>query len=255
MPGLNVSRLKLSNTRLAYNTTTIIPVQRVRIKICGVCDRETAVAAAQAGADAIGLVFVPQSPRCVTVNQAKEIISALPAFVEPVGLFVDASVEQIQEVATETGLRTVQLHGSETPDEAAQLTPLRVIKALGFDPERFTTTLESWLAASDSLTGLLWDAPTPSNTVVQPDADTTNPSGGTGRCLDWGLLANAINSSKTPPVPVILAGGLTPSNVGQAINTVQPYGVDVSSGVESSRGVKSLDLIRDFCQAVGVATR
>lgn len=219
---------------------------RTRIKICGVRDASTALTAAQAGADAIGLVFAPGSPRLVDIDQARRIADALPPFVEPVGLFVDASTEHIRDVAAQVGLRTVQLHGDESPDMVAALSPLRVVKAIGFDPRDAANRLQPWLSLVNHLAGVLWDAPT------QGAGSPTRPQGGTGQPLDWAAVAQAQRSDdmSTGTRPIILAGGLTPDNVGQAIQAVQPYGVDVSSGVESARGIKDAALIRAFCNAV-----
>ncbi len=220
-----------------------------RIKICGVRDADTALAAAEAGANAIGLVFAPESPRLVTHEQASRIIDALPAFVEPVGLFVNVPVEQVQETSRTLGLRTVQLHGRETPEEAAQLAPLRVIKALAFRPEGFEAVVSPWRAVRNRLAGVLWDNPADQEGSSAPD-------GGTGRAIDWRALASVQKTDAVSGLPpTLLAGGLTPENVAQAITLVRPYGVDVSSGVESSRGVKDAARIRAFCQAVREADR
>ncbi len=216
---------------------------RTRIKICGIRDAQAATAAVDAGADAIGLVFAPASRRCVTVDQVKQVLQALPAFVEPVGLFVDAAVEQVRQTALSLGLRTVQLHGRETPQEADELRPLRVIKAIGFDTDGLADRLAGWRAIGDRLGGLLWDAPD------QSSGD--QPNGGSGRRFDWETLNKLQSTGALDGLPpTVLAGGLTPDNVGEAIGLVGPYGVDVSSGVESTPGVKDPVLIRAFCQAV-----
>jgi len=222
-------------------------VRRTRIKICGVRDPETALAAAQAGADAIGLVFAAASPRCVSHDQAKEIVRVLPAFVEPVGLFVDAPVQQIQATANELGLRTVQLHGQESPDMAAQLAPMRVIKAIAFEPTDMSARLDPWRQTPGSLAGLLWDTPKSDHN----DSGLAPPSGGSGSRFDWAALAKLKDTGSLESLaPMILAGGLTPENVGQAIAQLAPWGVDVSSGVESARGEKDDALIAAFCGAV-----
>lgn len=216
---------------------------RTRIKICGLSTVETALTAAAAGADAIGLVFVDKSPRVVTMRQARTIIDALPAFVQPVGLFVDRPIEQVLETAGELGLTTVQLHGCETPQDVAELTHLRVIKALSFaDAEQARRAIEPWMQAPANVCGLLFDA--------QPDPDANIP-GGSGKTFNWSDLAqlwNDIDSQMLPPL--ILAGGLNAQNVAEAIATVKPYAVDVSSGVEASRGVKDATRIAAFCRAV-----
>lgn len=220
-------------------------MSRTRIKICGVRDVDAARAAVDAGADAIGLVFAPGSPRRVTREQAWRIVQALPAFVEPVGLFVDASAAEIRGVASEVGLRTVQLHGDEPPALVEALASLRVIKALAFDPARADQALGPWRAAGAPLSGILWDTP--------PRADATL-TGGSGEAFDWKPLAALQKSGSLAGLaPLILAGGLNADNVGAAIALLRPHAVDVSSGVESSRGVKDASLIRAFCNAVRAA--
>jgi len=224
-------------------------IKRTRIKICGVRDVQTAAVAVNAGADAIGLVFVQASPRVVTATQARQIVRALPPFVEPVALFVDAPIDDIRKTTSDAGIRTVQLHGHETPDQIAQLEPLRVIKALAFDPQTLTARLKSWMTVRQHLAGLLLDAPAISPTPSMP-------GGGSGRPFDWDVLAQLKQSGALTDLPPwILAGGLTPDNVAQAMDRVGPYGVDVSSGVESSRGVKDHALIHSFCQSVHRADR
>ncbi len=205
---------------------------RTRIKICGVRDTDTARAAADARADAVGLVFVDSSPRCVDKATAARVVASLPPFVEPVGLFVDTSAGDIREVCGATGIRTVQLHGREPLAVLDGLAGLRVIRALPFDPDKIGDALK-W-DADARVSSLLFDA----------------AQGGSGEAIDWhGLAAAAHGFSK----PLILAGGLTPDNVAQAVSVVRPYAVDVSSGVESSRGVKDAGLIRAFCEAVDVS--
>jgi phosphoribosylanthranilate isomerase len=220
---------------------------RTRIKICGVRDAATAQAAAAAGADAIGLVFVRASPRFVTLAQARKIIAALPAFVEPIGLFVDTPAAQVLRVARALGLRTVQVHGQETPAYAARLAPLRVIKGIGFtgDFDTLIAEVTHWRKECPNLAAIIWDAP------PSAAARKSKLTGGSGRTLDWKGLAQLaqLNGPNTQP-RYILAGGLTPTNVAQAVRIVRPFAVDVSSGVESSRGVKDPALIRAFCAQV-----
>lgn len=218
--------------------------QRTRIKICGVRTVEHALVAAEAGADAVGLVFVERSPRVVTVEQAAKIVMALPPFVEPVGLFVDEPATEVVRIAHAVGLRTVQLHGREGPAGVHQLAPLRVLKSIGFDPGHILEKLQAWRGPAQNLMGLLYDAATPRDGLP----------GGTGETLPWAELAALRDHGELDGIPpMVLAGGLTPGNVGEAVRTVQPYAVDVSSGVESSRGEKDADRIRAFCAAVHVA--
>ena len=201
------------------------------------CDVASARVAAQAGADAIGLVFVDGSPRRVTVAQARQVIDSLPPWVDPVALFVDAGADRIGRIGAELGVRTVQLHGRETPADAAALAPLRVLKSIAVDAADVEAALAPWREAAANVAGLLFDA------VPQGE----ELPGGTGRCFDWAALA-ALDRAGAPAT--IVAGGLTPENVGQAIAQIRPWGVDVSSGVESRRGVKDPDLIRAFIRAV-----
>lgn len=217
---------------------------RTRIKVCGVKDADTAREAAASGADAVGLVFVAGSPREVGLAEAAGVIEALPAFVEPVALFSDEAASRIRETAQALGIRTVQLHGAETPEEVGQLAPLRVIKALPFDPVALPGRLEQWRAGlPGNLAGLLIDA--------KPAGGSGGLNGGGGKVFDWAALTGLQAGGAFAGLPrVILAGGLGPKNVAEAIRAVGPYAVDASSRLESSRGVKSAELIRAFCAAV-----
>lgn len=214
---------------------------RTRIKICGVRDVETALAAAEAGADAVGLVFVDKSPRCVSVTEAARVVAALPPFVVPIGLFVNASAKQILQTCGATGIYTAQLHGHEPPGIPNDLTGIRVIKALPFG-DGVAKSSAPW-ASNHAVRGLLIDTP------PRPSAELT---GGSGEAFDWDALAAMMPQFDKP---VLLAGGLTADNVARAVKTVRPYAVDVSSGVESARGVKDLEQIKAFCAAVRGADR
>lgn len=207
---------------------------RTRIKICGIKDVETANAAADAGADVVGLVFVEKSPRCVTVDQAKAISESLPTDMTSVGLFVDCPADTIRQTMQHASLDIAQLHGHESIDHLDALAGLRIWKALPFDPH-FEQTAKKW-DHDPRVEALLIDAP--------PTGELT---GGSGITFDWAGLAKTKHHLAKP---IVLAGGLTPDNVGQAIRALGPYAVDVSSGVESSRGVKDVGLIQAFCQAV-----
>lgn len=204
---------------------------RTRVKVCGITRLEDARAVVEAGADAIGLVFWPRSPRCVDVDRAARIVCDLPALVTPVGVFVNQGVEEIARIAGAVGLRAIQLHGEE-PTELWSALPAPCIKAVGvtrdFDPRQ----LASWPAA------------------VLPLLDVHDPDcrGGTGRAVDWDVAARAARIR-----PVMLAGGLRPDNVEEAIGRVRPYAVDVSSSVEVEPGIKDAVLIRSFLDAVARA--
>ncbi|KPC44585.1 MULTISPECIES: phosphoribosylanthranilate isomerase [Pseudomonas syringae group] len=200
----------------------------VRSKICGITRIEDALAAAEAGADAIGLVFYPKSPRAVTVLQARAIIAALPPFITTVGLFVNASRCELNETLDAVALDMLQFHGDETPDECdgyhrPYIKALRV-KA-GDDIAQVCRTYRN-------ARGVLLD------TYVE------GVPGGTGETFDWALIPDDLNK------PLILAGGLTSANVAQAIAQVRPYAVDVSGGVEKSRGIKDREKILAFMSAV-----
>ncbi|MCJ2372275.1 phosphoribosylanthranilate isomerase [Pseudomonas sp. RGM 3321] len=200
----------------------------VRSKICGITRIEDALAAAEAGADAIGLVFYPKSPRAVTVLQARAIIAALPPFITTVGLFVNASRCELNETLDAVALDMLQFHGDETPDECdgyhrPYIKALRV-KA-GDDIAQVCRTYRN-------ARGVLLD------TYVE------GVPGGTGETFDWTLIPDDLDK------PVILAGGLTSANVAQAIAQVRPYAVDVSGGVEKSKGIKDREKILAFMSAV-----
>lgn len=213
-------------------------MSRTRIKICGVKDVKTAMAAVDAGADAIGLVFVEKSPRYVTISEATEIASALPPFVEPVGLFVDAPADEIKRTASKVGLSTIQLHGHESISTLDELSGYHVIRAKAFDLD-YIEDLRPW-DKHPAVRALLLDT---------PPSSTTGLTGGSGEPFDWNQLMRI--PQPLFEKPIILAGGLNPDNVAYAMGSYFPiYAVDVSSGVESSRGVKDEKLIQKFCDAV-----
>jgi indole-3-glycerol phosphate synthase / phosphoribosylanthranilate isomerase len=204
---------------------------RVTVKICGITTAEDAQVAVAAGADAVGFVFWPKSPRAVDAVTARAIAATLPPFVLRVGVFVDETPEQMRRVADEVGLDVVQLHGSEPPEAVARA-PRRAVKAVrvgpGFRPQ-------DALRYDGTAAAVLLD------TRVDGDAP-----GGTGRTFDWSLVRPVREGTSY----VLLAGGLTPENVGEAIATVRPDGVDVSSGVESAPGKKDPAKVRAFMDAV-----
>lgn len=226
-------------TRRPYNVA-----MPTRIKICGIRRPEHARVAAEAGASAVGLNFVERSPRYVTLDEARAVIDALPPFVEPIGLFVDATTSHVRDTAATLGLRTVQLHGGEEPAYAHELMPLRVIRGVAFNKATFIQTATLWAQTCPNLAGLLIDAP-----PASADALT----GGSGRAFDWAALAETCRRAADSLPPLILAGGLNPENVTAAITAVRPWAVDVSSGVEKSRGLKDARRITAFCAAVRAA--
>jgi len=206
----------------------------LRVKICGITRPEDAVAAAQAGADAIGLVFA-DSPRRVSESQAAAVLAALPPLVTPVALFVDASVERVRGVCGALGVRTVQLHGDEPPEVARELAAegLCVLKAFRVGQA----------ADLEGMAGYPADA-------FLLDSRVPGRAGGTGVAFDWRLAQQAEAAR-----PIILAGGLSPENVAEAVARVRPYAVDVSSGVESAPGVKDAERVRAFVSAARAVLR
>jgi phosphoribosylanthranilate isomerase len=198
-----------------------------RIKVCGLTRREDAELAVELGAHAIGLVFWSGSPRAVAPRVAREITRALPPFVVRVGVFVDASAEEVTSLVESVGLDAIQLHGDERVEEFARV-PARIIKSIAFDDD----------ASFERAAGL------PSHVTVLVDAADRVKRGGTGVSADWQRAA-----SLSAERPIILAGGLTAANVSTAIQAVRPWAVDVSSGVESAPGVKSDERLRAFFAA------
>ena len=194
----------------------------VFIKVCGITRLVDALHAVQQGATALGFVFWEKSPRKIDPGQAREIISALPKGTAAVGVFVNASAEQVKEVMTVTGITAVQLHGDEI--------------ATDFDcldcPLFRSVTLDHLVETSRG-----W----PAETTFLLDANDRVRRGGTGKAIDWDRAAVAARHHR-----LVLAGGLTPLNVEEAIRTVRPHGVDVSSGVESSPGIKDFEKVSAF---------
>lgn len=200
---------------------------RVKVKVCGTTRLKDAQLAVEFGADAIGFIFYKKSPRCVTVKTAKEICSKLPPFVHRVGVFVNETADTINRIAERCGLDAVQLHGDESPAFCKKI-KRRVIKAVR-------------VKDSGSLRGL---SRYPVDGYLL-DTYKEDQWGGTGKVFDWELAVRAKNYG-----PVILAGGLNARNVKAAVKKVQPYGVDVSSGVEQSPGKKDPKKVKAFLKAV-----
>ena len=190
------------------------------LKICGLTNEADAVHAAAAGATALGVVFAPSSPRCVSADTARDIVEAVPAHVPVVGVFVNAPLEEIVAIVAHTGIRVVQLHGDE-PERYAAALKMPLLRAAGVD-----VRLDSWPTATLLL-----------------DAASAAQRGGTGLRVDWEKAAAVASRRKT-----VLAGGLTPDNVAEAIGAVRPFGVDVSSGVEAGPGRKDRDKVSRFLE-------
>lgn len=201
---------------------------RVRAKICGITRIEDALSAVENGADAIGLVFYGQSPRNVSISQAREIANNIPAFVSVVGLFVNAESSFINEIISKVNLDLLQFHGDETPEECASYT-LPFIKAIRVKND---TNLVQYANDFSAARALLLDA------------YTEGVAGGTGHVFDWNLIPKQLTKQ------VILAGGLNADNVALAIQQVSPYAVDVSGGVEASKGIKDAVKIAAFMRQV-----
>ena len=201
---------------------------RTRIKICGIRDIAHARAASRLGADAIGLVFYEPSPRHVELESAREIVAALPPFVAPVALFVNPTHEEVECVLERCPVAMLQFHGDEDAAFCASF-GVPYLKAARVRPG---LDLLEYLASYDSAAGWLLDA----------YRDDTY--GGTGEAFDWGLIPGRLAK------PLVLSGGLTPDNVAEAVRRVRPWAVDVSSGVEISKGRKDEQLIAAFIAAV-----
>lgn len=201
---------------------------RTRVKICGITRLEDAAAAARAGADAIGLVFDPRSPRHVALEQAAAIARSMAPFVTVVGLFVNAEPARIRETLSRVPIALLQFHGSESPEQC-RLYDLPYMRAVRMQEG---VDLRAQARAYADAAGLLLDTHEPS------------VAGGSGRRFDWTRVPHDVAK------PVILAGGLTPENVGEAVRAVRPYAVDVSSGVEKAKGIKDADKVISFIRAV-----
>jgi phosphoribosylanthranilate isomerase len=208
-----------------------LPLPIVRSKICGITRVEDALVAAEAGADAIGLVFYAKSPRAVSVQQARTIIAALPPFVTTVGLFVNASRCEVNETLDAVPLDMLQFHGDETPA----------------DCEGFHRPWYKALRVKADEDIRMQAARYAGASAILLDTFVAGVPGGTGEVFDWSLIPADL------PKPLILAGGLTPQNIQQALARVQPFAVDVSGGVEVSKGIKNAEDIREFVRLVRAA--
>jgi len=200
-------------------------MQKIKVKICGITDYEEASIAVELGVDALGFIFA-ESPRQITPQKARAIVRDIPPFVKTVGVFVNQTPVAIREVINYCGLDLVQLHGDESPDLCLSLMPY-TIKALRIKDE---SSSQASMTYYGKVRALLLD------TYSQEKA------GGTGKTFDWGLASKI----KKLQIPIILSGGLAPSNIREAIRTVEPYAVDVNSGVEESPGKKSPELLKEL---------
>ncbi|MFN7984048.1 MAG: phosphoribosylanthranilate isomerase [Vicinamibacterales bacterium] len=200
------------------------------VKVCGITREADAAAAVEQGASAIGFIFWPRSARYIEPARARAIVRTLPPFVTTVGVFVNAAADEVNAAADVAGLAAVQLHGEETPDLVPMLTR-PVVKAMG---QIDAVGVDAW----------------PSHVRLLVDADDRVQRGGTGKRADWDAAALLARRR-----PILLAGGLTPENVEDAIARVRPFGIDVSSGVEDAPGLKNPEKIRALFEAVRRATR
>ncbi len=212
------------------------------VKICGIQDRATATSIAALAPDAIGLNFYAGTVRHVDATTAAQVASSLPSEIEPVGLFVNDRAESMHDVCRTCSLRTIQLHGNEPPETIRELADrdpaYRIIRAWNLGPEGLGP-LGDYLNRLRDLK--VWPV------ACLIDARVEGKHGGTGRTVDWELLGREYDHGEWPPM--ILAGGLSPENVAAAIQTARPWGVDVSSGVESATGVKDFSLVEQFIQS------
>lgn len=216
-----------SATHPAFDPTR---VARVRTKICGITRPEDAVLAAQAGCDAIGLVFYEPSPRAVTIEQAIKITAALPPFVSVVALFVDASAEFVSQAIKALPLSQLQFHGNETAEYCEQF-ERPYMKAIRVKADTdFDAITQEYASASALLL----------------DSYKAGVPGGTGETFNWDLIPQGL------ALPIVLAGGLNADNVADAVASVKPFAVDVSGGVEASKGIKDTDKMNAFVQQVNV---
>jgi len=198
------------------------------IKICGITRLEDAQFAVACGANALGFVFWPDSPRSIDPARARAIAAVLPPFVTPVGVFVNQPAEYVNEVAAAAGLGVVQLHGDESIEFAASLRR-PVLKAMALNAATLNHALDRW----------------PAGMMVLLDAHDPVRRGGTGRTIDWTAAASVAARR-----PIVLAGGLNPDNVADAIARVRPFGIDVSSGVEAAPGVKDHGRLKQLFDAI-----
>jgi len=200
--------------------------RRTRIKICGVTREADARRAAMLGADAIGLVFHSRSPRCLDGDQAAAVARSLPPFVTTVGLFLDSDPGFVAEMTRHVGLDLLQLHGDESPEYCAEM-PRPYIKAVAMAD---IGDARSYIAAYPDARGFVLDS------------HALGQTGGSGRAFDWSAVPET-------DLSIILAGGLTPDNVAEAVRRIGPWGVDVSSGVESAPGAKDAERMAAFIRA------
>lgn len=214
-------------------------MRRTRVKVCGITRPEDAKKATELGVDALGFIFVRKSPRCIDVRKAWDIIRSIPSFISRVGVFVNSDIEMVKGVVDECGLSQVQLHGEESVDYCRQLKDWRrslsICKAFRVRKDSCGEELENY---TDNVHSILLD------TYVSGRA------GGTGETFDWQVIDHLALQK-----PLILAGGLTPENVAEAVSVARPYAIDVNSGIEDRPGIKNHQKMLAVFDAVRAADR
>lgn len=213
------------------------------IKICGIRDIDTARYLADLGVDAIGLNFYAPSPRSVTIEQAKQIAAAVRGRTTIVGLFVNHSVQEVRDVIDQVGLDMLQFHGDEPPEFLAEFPDFRIVRAFRMGADGLAPVAE-YLQRGRKLNAMPW--------ACLIDAAAPGQYGGTGSTVDWQRLNESFHGGWPA---LIIAGGLTPDNVAEAIKVTHPWGVDVASGVEAARGVKDRTLIKNFVESARKPTK
>ncbi len=201
----------------------------VKIKICGITNNEDALRAVNLGVDALGFIFA-ESPRMITPEKVRPIIHGLPPFVKTVGVFVNEDLKKIKEIQSECGLDLVQLHGDESPEQCRNLMPYSI--------KSFRIKDETDIKGIDKYRGTV--------RAILLDTFQKGLAGGTGKTFDWSLAVKA----KETGIPIVLAGGLGPENIKEAIATVKPYAVDVNSGIEEKPGKKDQELMNDLFEKI-----
>jgi phosphoribosylanthranilate isomerase len=208
------------------------------IKFCGITRVQDAIDAGEIGADFVGMVLHANSPRTIDLATARQIVAALPALTKRAGLFVNAPLQLMLDMASELQLSVIQLHGQESRETVSALAPATVWKAIPVHADSLARDVRKWRDLSN-LHGLLMET------------SNASQAGGTGIENDWNAIAAAqINGAFDHLPPIIAAGGLTPHNVGKVVQKLHPYAVDVSSGIESSKGIKSRGKMQAFFDAV-----
>lgn len=205
---------------------------RTKIKICGITNPKNALDAVDLGVDALGFVFFEESPRYIEPKKARKIINLLPSFVLRVGLFVNASKEEVLSAISDSSVNVLQFHGDEDEQFCNQFN-LPYIKAISFQ---------------DGVNLLEYCKLFTSSSAILIDTYSENMRGGTGKTFNWDLLPKEL------PLPLIIAGGLDSGNVSSLVNSINPYGVDVSGGVESDKGIKDYTMMKNFVLGVHNAT-